>query len=67
MKFIQNLSFKLKLLLIAIPPLIGVIFLSIWLILGLIDKKINLETSKNKIKEADLWQKLSILCKLKED
>ena len=58
MKFIQNLSFKLKLLLIAIPPLLGVTLLSIWLILGLIDKKINLETSKNKIKEAETLAKI---------
>lgn len=58
MKIIQNLSFKLKLLLIAIPPLIGVILLSIWLILGLIDKKANLETSKDKIKEAETLAKI---------
>ena len=43
MNFIQNLSFKLKLLLIAIPPLLVVIFYSIIFIFNLLDEKSNLK------------------------
>lgn len=39
MNLIQNLSFRLKLLLIAIPPLLGIIFYSIIFIFNLMGEK----------------------------
>lgn len=47
MKFIENLSFKLKLSLIAGPPLLGVILYSVILIFNLISEKSNLEANKS--------------------
>jgi methyl-accepting chemotaxis protein len=57
MKWIQNLSLKYKLLLIAVPPLAIVIFYSILLITTLISEKSNLEISKNRISEAEVLAK----------
>ena len=57
MKLIENLSLKYKLLLIAVPPLMIVIFYSILLITTLINEKSNLEISKNRIKEAEVLAK----------
>nr|WP_320051474.1 methyl-accepting chemotaxis protein [Aliarcobacter butzleri] len=58
MNFIRNLSLKFKLLLIAIPPLIIVTFYSILFISNLINEKTNLETSRNKIIEAEVLAKI---------
>ena len=58
MDFIKNLSLKFKLLFIAIPSLIIVVIYSILFILNLIGEKSNLETSKNKIKEAEVLSKV---------
>ena len=57
MKVIKNLSLKYKLLLIAVPPLLIVIFYSILFITTLISEKSNLEVSKNRIKEAEVLAK----------
>ena len=58
MGFIQNLSFKSKLLLIAIPPLLGVIFYSIIFIFNLISEKINIEANKRQIQEIEVLSKI---------
>ena len=58
MDFIKNLSLKFKLLFIAIPSLVIVVIYSILFILNLIGEKSNLETSKNKIKEAEVLSKV---------
>ena len=59
MKFIQNLSFKLKLLLIAIPPLISVIIYSAMFVFNLMDEKNNLETNKTQIQEIEALSNLA--------
>ena len=58
MNLIQNLSFRLKLLLIAIPPLLGVIFYSIIFIFNLISEKINIEANKRQIQEIEVLSKI---------
>ena len=58
MNLIQNLSFRLKLLLIAIPPLLGVIFYSIIFIFNLISEKINIEANKRQIQEIEVLFKI---------
>jgi methyl-accepting chemotaxis protein len=58
MGFIQNLSFKSKLLLIAIPPLLGIIFYSIIFISSLLSEKSNLEATKNQIQEIEVLSKI---------
>ena len=58
MNLIQNLSFRLKLLLIAIPPLLGVIFYSIIFIFNLISEKINIEATKRQIQEIEVLSKI---------
>ena len=58
MDFIKNLSLKFKLLFIAIPSLVIVVIYSILFILNLIGEKSNLETNKNKIKEAEVLSKV---------
>ena len=58
MNLIQNLSFRLKLLLIAIPPLLGVIFYSIIFIFNLMGEKTNLEANKRQIHEIVVLSKI---------
>ena len=58
MNLIQNLSFRLKLLLIAIPPLLGVIFYSIIFIFNLMGEKTNLEANKRQIQEIEVLSKI---------
>ena len=58
MNLIQNLSFRLKLLLIAIPPLLGIIFYSIIFIFNLISEKINIEANKRQIQEIEVLSKI---------
>ena len=58
MNLIQNLSFRLKLLLIAIPPLLGVIFYSIIFIFNLMGEKTNLEANKREIQEIAVLSKI---------
>ena len=58
MNLIQNLSFRLKLLLIAIPPLLGIIFYSIIFIFNLMDEKINIEANKRQIQEIEVLSKI---------
>ena len=58
MNLIQNLSFRLKLLLIAIPPLLGVIFYSIIFIFNLMGEKTNLEANKRQIQEIVVLSKI---------
>ena len=58
MNLIQNLSFRLKLLLIAIPPLLGVIFYSIIFIFNQKKKKINIEANKRQIQEIEVLSKI---------
>ena len=58
MGFIQNLSFKSKLLLIAIPPLLGIIFYSIIFIFNLMGEKTNLEANKRQIQEIEVLSKI---------
>ena len=58
MNLIQNLSFRLKLLLIAIPPLLGIIFYSIIFIFNLMGEKTNLEANKRQIHEIVVLSKI---------
>ena len=58
MGFIQNLSFKSKLLLIAIPPLLGIIFYSIIFIFNLMGEKTNLEANKRQMQEIAVLSKI---------
>ena len=58
MNLIQNLSFSLKLLLIAIPPLLGIIFYSIIFIFNLMGEKTNLEANKRQIQEIEVLSKI---------
>ena len=58
MNLIQNLSFRLKLLLIAIPPLLGIIFYSIIFIFNLMGEKTNLEANKRQIQEIEVLSKI---------
>ena len=58
MNLIQNLSFRLKLLLIAIPPLLGIIFYSIIFIFNLMGEKTNLEANKKQIQEIEVLSKI---------
>ena len=58
MNLIQNLSFSLKLLLIAIPPLLGIIFYSIIFIFNLMGEKTNLEANKREIQEIAVLSKI---------
>ena len=58
MNLIQNLSFRLKLLLIAISPLLGVIFYSIIFIFNLMGEKINIEANKRQIQEIEVLSKI---------
>ena len=58
MNLIQNLSFRLKLLLIAIPPLLGVIFYSIIFIFNLMGEKTNLEANKREMQEIAVLSKI---------
>ena len=58
MNLIQNLSFRLKLLLIAIPPLLGIIFYSIIFIFNLMGEKTNLEANKREIQEIAVLSKI---------
>lgn len=58
MGFIQNLSFKSKLSLIAGPPLLGVILYSVILIFNLISEKSNLEANKSQIQEIEVLSKI---------
>ena len=58
MNLIQNLSFRLKLLLIAIPPLLGVIFYSIIFIFNLMGEKTNLEANKRQMQEIAVLSKI---------
>ena len=58
MNLIQNLSFRLKLLLITIPPLLGIIFYSIIFIFNLISEKINIEANKRQIQEIEVLSKI---------
>ena len=58
MHLIQNLSFRLKLLLIAIPPLLGIIFYSIIFIFNLMGEKTNLEANKKQIQEIEGLSKI---------
>ena len=58
MNLIQNLSFKLKLLLIAIPPLLGIIFYSIIFIFNLMGEKTNLEANKRQMQEIEVLSKI---------
>ena len=58
MNLIQNLSFRLKLLLIAIPPLLGIIFYSIIFIFNLMGEKTNLEANKRQMQEIEVLSKI---------
>ena len=58
MNLIQNLSFRLKLLLIAIPPLLGIIFYSIIFIFNLMGEKTNLEANKREMQEIAVLSKI---------
>lgn len=58
MNLIQNLSFRLKLLLIAIPPLLGIIFYSIIFIFNLMGEKTNLEANKRQMQEIAVLSKI---------
>ena len=58
MNLIQNLSFRLKLLLIAIPPLLGIIFYSIIFIFNLMGEKTNLEANKREMQEIEVLSKI---------
>lgn len=58
MNLIQNLSFRLKLLLIAIPPLLGIIFYSIIFIFNLMGEKTNLEANKKQMQEIEVLSKI---------
>ena len=58
MNLIQNLSFRLKLLLVAIPPLLGIIFYSIIFIFNLMGEKTNLEANKREIQEIAVLSKI---------
>lgn len=58
MNLIQNLSFRLKLLLITIPPLLGVILYSVILIFNLISEKSNLEANKREMQEIEALSKI---------
>ena len=53
MKFIKNLSLKLKLLLIAVPPIIFLLISSVITTVSLLNEKENLETSKHRIQEVE--------------
>lgn len=57
-KFIQNLSFRLKLLLIGIPPLLGLIFYALMFVFTLINEKNNLEVNKSEIYEIEVLAKI---------
>lgn len=48
----KNLRIKTKLLLLAILPAVVIGILSIWLLINLLDTKTNLETTQNRIQEA---------------
>ena len=58
MNLIQNLSFRLKLLLIAIPPLLGIIFYSIIFIFNLMGEKTNLEANIRQMQEIEVLSKI---------
>ena len=58
MNLIQNLSFRLKLLLITIPPLLGIIFYSIIFIFNLMGEKTNLEANKRQMQEIEVLSKI---------
>ena len=58
MNLIQNLSFRLKLLLIAIPPLLGIIFYSIIFIFNLMGEKTNIEANKREMQEIAVLSKI---------
>ena len=58
MNLIQNLSFRLKLLLVAIPPLLGIIFYSIIFIFNLMGEKTNLEANKREMQEIEVLSKI---------
>ena len=59
MTFIKNLSLKMKLLFIAVPPLIIVMLYSILFLFYLVDEKSNLEKSQSRIKEAEVLAEIT--------
>lgn len=67
MNLIQNLSFRLKLLLIAIPPLLGIIFYSIIFIFNLMGEKTNLEANKKQMQEIEVLSKIVHFMQIERD